>query len=94
MMRRFASINDLPIKEAERKFFWPLGRRPAAGRTSGAERSQPVTSSTAMLRTHERGQVVFKSILPDDLEWKAFAAFPPAVRLAVLIGEPSQPGPT
>ncbi len=28
MTRRFASINDLPIKEAERKFFWPLGRRP------------------------------------------------------------------
>lgn len=28
MMRRFASINDLPIKAAERKFFWPLGRRP------------------------------------------------------------------
>jgi uncharacterized protein len=28
MMRRFASINDLPIKEVERKFFWPLGRRP------------------------------------------------------------------
>ena len=28
MLRRFASINDLPIKEAERKFFWPLGRRP------------------------------------------------------------------
>lgn len=28
MQRRFASINDLPIKAAERKFFWPLGRRP------------------------------------------------------------------
>lgn len=28
MMRRFASINDLPIKKSERKFFWPLGRRP------------------------------------------------------------------
>ncbi|MFT3790909.1 MAG: nuclear transport factor 2 family protein [Rudaea sp.] len=27
MHRRFASINDLPIKEAERKYFWPLGRR-------------------------------------------------------------------
>jgi hypothetical protein len=26
--RRIASINDLPIKENERKFFWPLGRRP------------------------------------------------------------------
>ncbi len=28
MARRFASINDLPIKESERKFHWPLGRRP------------------------------------------------------------------
>lgn len=28
MMRRYASINDLPIKETDRKFFWPLGRRP------------------------------------------------------------------
>jgi nuclear transport factor 2 (NTF2) superfamily protein len=28
MQRRFASINDLPIEAAERKFFWPLGRRP------------------------------------------------------------------
>lgn len=28
MTQRFASINDLPIKESERKFFWPLGRRP------------------------------------------------------------------
>ena len=28
MMRRFASINDLPIKKTERKFLWPLGRRP------------------------------------------------------------------
>jgi nuclear transport factor 2 (NTF2) superfamily protein len=28
MQRRFASINDLPIQETDRKFFWPLGRRP------------------------------------------------------------------
>ena len=28
MRRRIASINDLPIKEAERKYHWPLGRRP------------------------------------------------------------------
>lgn len=28
MRRRFASINDLPIREADRKFHWPLGRRP------------------------------------------------------------------
>ncbi len=28
MELRYASINDLPIKESERKFHWPLGRRP------------------------------------------------------------------
>src|ERR1700675_4756331 len=28
MLRRFASINDLPIKESDRKYHWPLGRRP------------------------------------------------------------------
>jgi nuclear transport factor 2 (NTF2) superfamily protein len=28
MQRRFASINDLPIMQSERKFHWPLGRRP------------------------------------------------------------------
>ena len=28
MCRRFACINDLPISESDRKFFWPLGRRP------------------------------------------------------------------
>ena len=28
MTYRFASINDLPIKDSDRKFFWPLGRRP------------------------------------------------------------------
>jgi len=28
MMRRYASINDLPIKPSERLFHWPLGRRP------------------------------------------------------------------
>jgi nuclear transport factor 2 (NTF2) superfamily protein len=28
MSRRYASINDLPISAAERKFHWSLGRRP------------------------------------------------------------------
>lgn len=28
MRRRFASINDLPIRAADRLFHWPLGRRP------------------------------------------------------------------
>jgi uncharacterized protein len=28
MRRRIASINDLPIREADRKYHWRLGRRP------------------------------------------------------------------
>ena len=28
MRLRLANINDLPIKESERKYRWPLGRRP------------------------------------------------------------------
>ena len=28
MRHRFASINDMPIAESDRKFHWPLGRRP------------------------------------------------------------------
>jgi len=28
MQKRYASINDLPIRESDRKYFWPLGRRP------------------------------------------------------------------
>jgi len=28
MRRRIASINDLPIKETDRRFRWPIGRRP------------------------------------------------------------------
>ena len=28
MRRRVASINDMPIAETERKYHWPLGRRP------------------------------------------------------------------
>jgi nuclear transport factor 2 (NTF2) superfamily protein len=29
MRRRLASINDLPIKEVDRKYYWHLGARPA-----------------------------------------------------------------
>jgi nuclear transport factor 2 (NTF2) superfamily protein len=28
MTNRYACINDMPIKESDRKFHWPLGRRP------------------------------------------------------------------
>ena len=45
-----------------------------------------------MVRTHQSGQTVFRSILPEDIDWKPFPAFPPSVRLAVVVGQPSAPG--
>ena len=35
----------------------------------------------------------FEAILPEEIGWKPFPAFPPSARLAVLVGEPLQPGP-
>jgi quercetin dioxygenase-like cupin family protein len=46
-----------------------------------------------MVPAHQPGQDVFKSVLPEDIDWKPFAAFPPSVRLAVVVGDPSQAGP-
>ena len=46
-----------------------------------------------MARTHQTDEAVFRSILPEDIEWKPFPGFPPEARLAVLIREPTQPGP-
>src|SRR5262249_13148417 len=46
-----------------------------------------------MVRNHQPGQAIFRSILPEDIDWKPFPAFPPSVRLAVVVGRPSEPGP-
>lgn len=46
-----------------------------------------------MAHPHQLGQSVFKSILPEDLNWQPFPAFPSEVRLAVLIGNPAEAGP-
>jgi len=45
------------------------------------------------VRPHQPGQEVFRAILSEDIEWKPFAAFPPSVRLAVMVGRPSEKGP-
>jgi len=42
---------------------------------------------------HQLGQSAFKSVLTEDINWKPFAAFPPSVRLAFIVGEPSEAGP-
>ena len=40
-----------------------------------------------MARAHQPGEAVFRAVLPEDIAWKPFPAFPPAVRLAVLVGQ-------
>lgn len=45
------------------------------------------------MRTHQPDQDVFRSLLPHDVDWKPFAAFPPAARLAIVVGNPAQPDP-
>jgi quercetin dioxygenase-like cupin family protein len=35
----------------------------------------------------------FTSLLPEEVAWEPFPAFPPSARLAVLAGEPSDAGP-
>ena len=46
-----------------------------------------------MTRSHQPDQAEFKAILPEDIAWKPFPAFPPAARLAVLVGHPAEAGP-
>lgn len=45
------------------------------------------------VRPHQPGQANFRAILPEDIEWKPFAAFPSAARLAIVAGEPVREGP-
>jgi quercetin dioxygenase-like cupin family protein len=46
-----------------------------------------------MTRTHQPDQAEFRTILPEDIDWKPFPAFPPEARLAIVIGHPGEPGP-
>jgi quercetin dioxygenase-like cupin family protein len=46
-----------------------------------------------MLQTHQPDQAMFRYILPEDINWQSFSAFPPPMRLAVVVGHPAEPGP-
>jgi quercetin dioxygenase-like cupin family protein len=45
------------------------------------------------MSAHQLDQDVFRSILSEDIVWEPFPAFPPPARLAVVVGDPSQPTP-
>ena len=40
-----------------------------------------------------QSEAVFGAVLPEEVDWKPFAAFPPSVRLAVIAGQPSEADP-
>jgi quercetin dioxygenase-like cupin family protein len=39
-------------------------------------------------RSHQPGQSTFAAILPEEVNWKPFPAFPPSARLAIVVGQP------
>jgi quercetin dioxygenase-like cupin family protein len=62
---------------------------PNGGRQSATEPKGPPKMSTS----HQPDEAVFRSVLPEDIDWEPFAAFPPSARLAVVVGRTSEPGP-
>ena len=46
-----------------------------------------------MARNHQPDQAIFRAVLPEDINWETFPAFPPGARLAVMVGHPTEPGP-
>ncbi len=45
------------------------------------------------MRTHQPDQDVFRSVLPEDVDWQQFPGFPAQARLAVVVGDTSEHGP-
>ena len=42
------------------------------------------------MSAHPLDQAVFGAVLPEDINWEPFPAFPPSARLAVVVGDTSQ----
>jgi len=92
MARGFHELGD-----AESRLGYYLGQTHTLANTTEvrmSQRSGAVTRSQQNdVRPHQLGQEVFQAILPEDIDWKPFPAFPSSVRLAVVVGQPSEPGP-
>jgi quercetin dioxygenase-like cupin family protein len=60
---------------------------------SGNENGAVRRKTEGTTRFHQPGQGEFRPIVSEDIDWKPFPAFPPAARLAVVVGQPTEPGP-
>ena len=45
------------------------------------------------MSTHLPDQATFRSTLPEDVDWEPFPSFPPSARLAVVVGQTTEPAP-
>ena len=54
---------------------------------------QPSRQQGKETRSTPAGKAVSRAILSEDTDWKSVAAYPPSVRLAVVVGQISEPGP-
>jgi hypothetical protein len=41
-----------------------------------------------VMSKHEPDQDIFRSVLPEEVDWQPFPAFPPSAQLAVVVGHP------
>jgi quercetin dioxygenase-like cupin family protein len=60
---------------------------------SGENNAVVSETTQGIVRPHQAGQELFKSVLSEDIDWKPFPAFPPSVGLAVIVGRPAEAGP-
>ena len=44
-------------------------------------------------QAHQPDEDRFHAIHSEDIQWRPFPAFPPEARLAILVGDPTKPGP-
>ena len=45
-----------------------------------------------MAQAKRSDEVRLRSVLPEDVDWNPFPAFPASARLAVVVGDPAGPG--
>jgi quercetin dioxygenase-like cupin family protein len=66
-----------------------------SGRLGTAHEEDAIVSQTTsdVVRPHQQGQDLFKSVLSEDVDWQPFPALPAPVRLAVIVGHPTEAGP-
>jgi hypothetical protein len=65
----------------------------SGGHMSGNESGAVRRNTEGTTQFHQPGQREFRAIVSKDMDWKPLPALPPAARLAVVVGQPTELGP-